>query len=351
MMDPITGLALRGLSSTAQGAIKMLRAHCDKPTERLLDARRIDWESKQAEAIHIVIPELVAVCDDLDRRVTEMAKDEELVFVWQNFEWEGRREATGERRKMLAYASAAMLEPEIPSAQKARIERLLRSLGPTDAAALAAVRRCIGRTNHTTGRKTFTCLAELRYDYLQKLGADGENLEGLGLVKVDLDAFKGAGGVGNAKLRITATGKMLLHILRHYLATRRLEGVPGRDPAMATRTEDEALSVFQTEYPTLFVLLLRLARRGLYHTLHDQPGGGYILQLAITDASNWHGAFAAESRDAGELQLVVSEPTSAGGGSPYFFVQLSGAVDLILAAHDIVVSEWDDSPAHPIVGR
>jgi hypothetical protein len=63
----------------------------------------------------------------------------EFQRVFRNFAYEASREAIAERRRLLAHASAGVLDPFFTIAQKARIERTMRELDPEDVRLLQKV--------------------------------------------------------------------------------------------------------------------------------------------------------------------------------------------------------------------
>jgi hypothetical protein len=133
--------------------------------------------------------------DRLEEKLGDRADDEEFQGLVDNFGLEASREALGERRRLLAHASAGAFDVTMTIAQAARAERVLRHLDPVDIERLRRV-------------ELFK-----RYDEHSPDGARREDLDvlvGQGCVSTTW----GAGSV--ASYSITSTGHLVLRLLRSY---------------------------------------------------------------------------------------------------------------------------------------
>lgn len=95
-------------------------------------------EDRRALTLHLAThPEFEARLEALERLVA----DPQLERVRRNYGFEAAREAIDERRRMLAFADAGSLSPDLTVAQAARVERTIRELDPNDVKVLAKIQK------------------------------------------------------------------------------------------------------------------------------------------------------------------------------------------------------------------
>ena len=161
--------------------------------------------------------------------------------VWkiqQNYLFESLREPTEERRKMLAHATAAVVNLALSEAECARVERLLRELDPDDVRTLRGLWMVAGGVVFED--KHFGDAGELRFE-LWKRSDSADVLLSSGCVRVagQVQAGPFVGGKNNAV--VTKMGRLVLQSMRTYLADRPPQfEVPGREVLEGSRTSDAA---------------------------------------------------------------------------------------------------------------
>lgn len=115
------------------------------PNARLREAWEVEqrsWRAQREAAIEVRVARLEALAEGdptFAGRAAAMADDHQFRRLQANVEYEALREATDERRRMLAYAAAGLCDPSMPLNLKARIERTLRGLDPIDVATLRRI--------------------------------------------------------------------------------------------------------------------------------------------------------------------------------------------------------------------
>ena len=121
--------------AVAKVALPVLRKLYDRITQKNTKAveaefaqLRDEWAAESYRAVTLLAERV----SGLEETLEALAGDLEFQRVFLNFAYEASREAITERRRMLAHASAGVIDPEFTIAQKARIERTMRELDPED---------------------------------------------------------------------------------------------------------------------------------------------------------------------------------------------------------------------------
>jgi hypothetical protein len=147
MVDPVTvkgGLALAKL--TLGKALMRWKDHANRNTEAIREAAAADGRQWRAERDRLVERRLAELESTVDQHletaetvalaVEQLLGDQQFFRLERNYEFEAAREATEQRRRMLAFASAWSVDPDLSIAQLARVERTIRELDPDDIAVL-----------------------------------------------------------------------------------------------------------------------------------------------------------------------------------------------------------------------
>lgn len=147
MVDPLTAKVAGAVVKLSAGEfVKRWRALANRSTDALREADAAESKRWLVERDHLAQQRLAeleaqqdgqsvfneAVAEALDALVT----DRQFFRLERNYEFEAVREATDERRRMLAFAAAWSFEPELSIGQLARVERTIRELDPDDVALL-----------------------------------------------------------------------------------------------------------------------------------------------------------------------------------------------------------------------
>lgn len=146
MVNPIG--AAKGAITLARAARLVLRKLNEtSPSGRIREAMEIEqrsWRAARDAEVAARLDALEVAAEDrvsFEERLVSMVSDAQFVRLQANVEYEALREATDERRRMLAYAAAGLADPSMPLTLKARIERTLRGLDPIDVVTLRRIVR------------------------------------------------------------------------------------------------------------------------------------------------------------------------------------------------------------------
>lgn len=171
--------------------------------------------------------------EELDEQgLAEQLLDEQHQRVVRNIGFEAAREAMDERIKMLAYAEAGCIDTSLTIAQKARAERALRELDPTDVLGLYVVSRTVGTEYDVEGKETFEDVDQLRHMVWRRF-SNPDALPVAGVLRSAVLAKPGTWGKPTAEgAFFTQTGGYILRVMRGYiLACKPLAiRIPGRGP-------------------------------------------------------------------------------------------------------------------------
>jgi hypothetical protein len=185
---------------------------------------------------------LRARIDDVEAKIGERAEDPSMLRVHANFMRAADSEPIDERRLMLAFADAALIDPTLTVAELARTERKIRELDPDDVLWLSAIDKVVGRR---LGDKLLRHEDEVRWAVL-KDSRSADVLASSGCVRVRHESAPGGslgGPTGWDGVSVTREGDLVLRVLRLYAKTRPLPIVPpGREARPGDVTQAEALA-------------------------------------------------------------------------------------------------------------
>jgi len=143
MVDPLLAKGGIAVARVAFSELhKRWREFADGNTQRMREAEAIEGRSWRAQRDALVDERL----RQLEARATAQGElgagtaaavqalfdDHQFGRLEWNYELEGARETTDERRRMLGFAAAWSVEPELSIAQLSRVERTIRELDPED---------------------------------------------------------------------------------------------------------------------------------------------------------------------------------------------------------------------------
>lgn len=176
---------------------------------------------------------------DVEARVAQLCEDASAERLHANYANAAASEVTPERRRMLAYADAALIDTRLTIAQHARAERLLRELDPEDVLWLSVIDRAAGtffEQQQLNGEE------RVRWAVWNKAGAD--ILAASGCVRVTHhggNAGFGGGSAGWDGVSVTREGRMVLHVMRLFVRASDPPMIPpGHEPRPGDRTEQDA---------------------------------------------------------------------------------------------------------------
>jgi hypothetical protein len=135
-------LILRGLRATSW-AIELFNRSSEQRTlamqEGYRDNVRHEWRLERERLLGERLADLEE--SDATRRKLDELLSHEFFWLLANYDLEAAREATDERRRMLAFASAGSVNLDLTIAQLARVERTIRELDPGDVDELSTLAR------------------------------------------------------------------------------------------------------------------------------------------------------------------------------------------------------------------
>jgi hypothetical protein len=147
-MDPIVvwgGHKLAGsLASAAGHYLLKLPKRNDEAFDKQRGELFEDWFLEFREQTLRRLEECAAYHDDLESRIAQRAEDPACPRVYANYARAADAEAIDERRRMLAFAAAGLVDTRLTVAQHARVERTLRELDPDDVLWLVVLSRTTG---------------------------------------------------------------------------------------------------------------------------------------------------------------------------------------------------------------
>lgn len=271
-MDPQLALVL-GTGKKALLAIPAVKKYIeslpDPNTPRFIEARDEmfrDWNVELHNRVAEVVADLVPRIDDLEARISERAEDGAAKGVFANYANQAYREPIAERRKMLQYAAAGIIDVQLSVAEHARVQRRLDELDPGDVLHLLCVERACGRVFN---ERMYDSIGEMRYEFWRSLPND-DALSAAGCVHVST-AGGGAGVGARNVLEVTSFGKTLLRVLRGYCRARELRvAVPGREIAADACSREEAYGRVD-QVPGLAPTLRALAFGGKHQLSYHAP--------------------------------------------------------------------------------
>jgi hypothetical protein len=227
------GLILKG-ARAATWSIQLFNRSSEQRTlameEGYRDNVRHDWQLQRNQRIEdrlAILEENVANRETLERLLTD-----EFFWILRNYEFEAQREATAERRRMLAFASAGSVNLELTIAEIARVERTVRELDPHDVLLLRQlaqitdpppppVPRAMDTTNEIYGPWEKSCAerAEERRSAADSSAPFGEILTSAGCTAIT-PLRNTYGQTFPTGIRVTRLGEHVLKIMHGYIVAR-----------------------------------------------------------------------------------------------------------------------------------
>lgn len=259
MVDPITAvLSVYKTGTIASKAKGLLERFSRANTERFIaerDEMHREWNAETAGRLaeHItdsrkLFLELGATLDEHEERLTELFERHEIQLLAALYADAAYREVIAERRRMLSFAAATIIDLHLTIEEKAAIERVLRGLDPTDVLELHKLSRAVGKINcrsDGTG-ELFSSTDSLRYELLSSSVSD-DALSAARCVREGAITSGGGAGVGvktENVAYVTDRGALLLRVLRKYIDEKHDAFVGcGREEVPGSRSEAEARTV------------------------------------------------------------------------------------------------------------
>lgn len=257
MVDSLTvkgGVAVAKLSLGR--ALALWKDHANRNTDALREAVAADGRKWRVERDHLVERRLAelesaagqqqqATADAVVATVERLLGDQQFFRLERNYEFEAAREATDERRRMLAFASAWSVSPELSIAQLARVERTIRELDPDDVSLLKHLADLPppppivipedqrGDPQHEREYRQRDTAALMKHRntlfmHWREANPRGEVLPAAGCVLIT-PGVPVAGGT-STNLRVTDLGLNVLRVLQGYAPGTAADGAP-KDPA------------------------------------------------------------------------------------------------------------------------
>lgn len=207
-------------------------------------ARKAD----EAAAAILILAEMQGRLEEMLREVNERVEDQEARAVWAKYGLQAWQEPLDERRRMLEYAAAGIVDTRLSVAEHARVQRLLIELDPPDVIDLYA----LSRTYHYMwGGQRYGNEGEMKSAFLASRPGAGDALFASNCVRYRFEAQGAFVHAGDADLpdwpflEITNFGRLVLRVLRGYCrATTLTFEIPGREHVAGERSRDEAYEAF-----------------------------------------------------------------------------------------------------------
>jgi hypothetical protein len=183
--------------------------------------------------------------EEHQRQLEELFEQHEAQLLAVLYAEDAYREILEERRRMLSFAAASIVDLSLTIEQKARIEKLLRELDPADIFELHKLSRCVGRVERThDGDFVHATTAALRHHLLSR-SKSGDALIATRCVGETIvptgSGWGGAGGSAHASAYVTERGHLVLYVLRHYVDEKHDAFVGcGREAIPGSRSEVDA---------------------------------------------------------------------------------------------------------------
>jgi hypothetical protein len=168
------------------------------------------WTVEHALALHDLLRRMGTVESDvaaLQARLERLADDHEFQRVQGNYGWEAWREATDERKRMLAFAAAGSYTVDLTVPQIARVERTIRELDPADVDLLRALTESESHTDQVSAERAMR--ERNRVELWRQTQPSGDILVAAGCVRNVYDI--------QDVLHVTDLGHWVLQVLDGYL--------------------------------------------------------------------------------------------------------------------------------------
>lgn len=212
-----------------------------------------DWLHEAVQQLHEVeqvvsaLAETVGKVDEIQKQLAERADDHEARAVLANYALQAYQEPLDERRRMLAFAAAGIVDVRLSIAELARVQRRLDELEPIDVLTLYGISRTYGRV---WNGQLYSNEKEMRAALLFAQPDGGDALMASGCVRFEHEPggpFVSAHDAlpDHPQLVLTSFGWLLLRVLRAYCLARKPPFVvPGREHVDGERTREEAYAAF-----------------------------------------------------------------------------------------------------------
>ncbi len=203
---------------------------------------RAIWELEGQRGLPAVLERLAAhdaVLGDVRAQLSEMVGDDQFVRLVGSYTRQASQEPLDERVRMFAHAVAGSFDLGLNIGEKARVERVLRELDPADVILLSRIHRAAGSVWWEAGLgEDFGSTERLRHRLWQS-SPKGEALAASYCVRTEV--MRGAGTAGTPTIVVTETGRLVLRVLRSFVAARPAAfDAPGREVDEASRSREQA---------------------------------------------------------------------------------------------------------------
>jgi hypothetical protein len=356
-MDPIAAKITKTLVSKviAPAVGNYLKKLPRTNDERFEIARREmfeDWLLEVRDRTQEQFEDLARWCPDIDERLEALERDRAAHRVHVNYARAADAEPIDERRRMLAFADAALIDSRLTVPEHSRVERLIRELDPDDVLWLSALDRIAGRRR---GETVHWDEGNLRWT-LWSESSSADVLVASGCVRIQHHSG-GLGHAGHDAALVTRQGSQVLHALRLYVALRPAPAkIPGREAHPEDRSEDEARKTLARAFSPADVLRIGSTRRARYDFPHRGDGAGAplpphnakaILRIAKVPrgeaghlADHFPGSERTPKDTCTPVEEIFAEVRDEGDGPDVCTVTIHGPHDVLRWLADDIGARW-----------
>lgn len=322
------GVLLRYGAKRLDAAMRQFFGANDARFREAVELDKQDHLLRKFTYLEETMADLEAQFVDLGAKVDVQSDDAQMHRLWANFVWESIREATAERREMLAAADAGIVDPTLTIEQKARVERTLRQLDPTDVRALFGF-ELIGNADGYLARNEL-------YELWKRL-PDGDVLVSSGCMRLNPEPLAGAGGAGKPVPEVTPLGRNVLRVLRVYVRKRGPSfEIPGRPPVPDEQTRQAVKSSLDAVAGLRD--LLEWARHASFVSFAVPRTGGEARLEAYFDAETLlgrvKGLVDAVDRAVAPVRVAIERH------SAHAFVKIEGPFEILRVVADDAWARW-----------
>lgn len=232
-MDPIVGGALKLAIGIGKSRLQKLITNIGTGNDATFIAARTELFQNWIVDLHNAVKAMQEEHADRPADVDDAERSPERLGVLVNYAEQAWREPMEERRTMLAYLAAGVLDVKLTAAEFARVQRRIDELEPDDLLALDAAARCCSQVVRGADRNS---PAGAQWAVTDAAGAT-ESLTAAGCVR----PRGGFGSVTDGFNYVSSFGGLILKAARHYLRLRRDSfSAPGREEIEGSRSEAAA---------------------------------------------------------------------------------------------------------------
>jgi hypothetical protein len=324
--------------------------------EAFMAARRDvyeDWVIEVSEATKWLAAFMADRFPEFQARLEERNADPAVPRLLANYARAADSEPIDERRRMLAFAAAGLVDVTLTVAEHSRVERILRELDPEDVLWLRVLSQ--SSANHY-GDTLVGSPAAIRYWLWVHETPSPDVLTSAGCLRIVHPLFAGGAQSPPEEAHVTTEGNKVLRVLRPYFRARPLPKVPpGRGPRPGDRSEGAAWAMIDA-CGTIRADVRRLAMRAATPARYDFPklhwqtrapppaNAKAILRLNAVPSAEAE-TFLAEHPAADVSQQIMTPVDTLGVASaPHDgstrSVQVHGPHDVLRWLADDVEAEW-----------